>query len=166
MGGGVGVSVHGPLRVATEKTLFAMPECGIGLFPDVGGSWFLPRLPMDGMGLYLALTGARLTGIEVKVAGVATHYIDSGLVAEVMPRVGGVGVAARSVAAVDAVLKGLEVCFLWCRRTIVCVLCVLLTHSTCCVCIVCVIVCIVCVIDTLDRLCVYCVCYCAHCVCY
>ena len=59
MGGGAGVSVHGAFRVATERTLFAMPECAIGLFPDVGGSYFLPRLP-GGLGLYLGLTGARL----------------------------------------------------------------------------------------------------------
>lgn len=56
MGGGVGLSVHGSFRVATEKTLFAMPETGIGLFPDVGGSYFLPRLGGN-LGMYLALTG-------------------------------------------------------------------------------------------------------------
>eukprot|EP00158_Paraphelidium_tribonemae_P004703 Partr_v1_DN26920_c0_g3_i2_m7128 putative 3-hydroxyisobutyryl-CoA hydrolase len=74
MGGGVGVSVHAPFRVATENTLFAMPETAIGLFPDVGGSFFLPRL--DGqLGRYLALTGARLKGEEAFWAGIATHYV-------------------------------------------------------------------------------------------
>ena len=64
MGGGVGLSVHAPFRVATENTVFAMPETKIGFFPDVGGSFFLSR--MDGeVGTYLALTGARLHGIDV-----------------------------------------------------------------------------------------------------
>ncbi len=59
MGGGVGISLHGSHRIATERTLIAMPETGIGLFPDVGGTHFLSRLP-DGLGLYLGLTGARM----------------------------------------------------------------------------------------------------------
>jgi len=59
MGGGVGVSIHGTFRIATERTLFAMPECAIGLIPDVGGSYFLPRLD-NSFGLYIALTGCRL----------------------------------------------------------------------------------------------------------
>lgn len=76
MGGGVGLSVHGRFRVATEKTLFAMPETGIGLFPDVGGGFFLPRL-QGKLGLFLALTGFRLKGRDVHRAGVATHFVDS-----------------------------------------------------------------------------------------
>lgn len=60
MGGGAGVSIHGMFRIATENTLFAMPECAIGLYPDVGASFFLSRLPMEGLGLYLGLTGARI----------------------------------------------------------------------------------------------------------
>lgn len=74
MGGGVGLSVHGQYRVATEKTLFAMPETAIGFFPDVGGSYFLPRLP-GGIGMYLGLTGARLQGEDLKVAQIATHFV-------------------------------------------------------------------------------------------
>jgi len=76
MGGGVGVSVHGRFRVATEKTVFAMPETGIGLFPDVGGGFFLPRLKGQ-LGTFLALTGFRLKGVDVFRSGVATHYCDS-----------------------------------------------------------------------------------------
>ena len=76
MGGGVGISVHSQYRIATEKTLFAMPETAIGLFPDVGGSYFLPRLK-DNIGLYLALTGYRLKGEDVKRTGIATHFIKS-----------------------------------------------------------------------------------------
>ncbi|KAG0236518.1 hypothetical protein BGW41_000386 [Actinomortierella wolfii] len=76
MGGGVGLSVHAPFRIATEKTLIAMPETNIGLFPDVGGSFFLSR--MDGeTGTYLGLTGQRLTGIDTVYAGFATHYVPS-----------------------------------------------------------------------------------------
>uniref|UniRef100_A0A8C5KVR9 3-hydroxyisobutyryl-CoA hydrolase n=1 Tax=Jaculus jaculus TaxID=51337 RepID=A0A8C5KVR9_JACJA len=76
MGGGVGVSVHGKFRVATEKSLFAMPETGIGLFPDVGGGYFLPRL-QGKLGYLLALTGFRLKGRDVYRAGIATHFVDS-----------------------------------------------------------------------------------------
>jgi len=76
MGGGAGISVHGSHRVATENTLFAMPETGIGLFPDVGGGWFLPRLNGQ-LGAWLALTGARLKGADAAAAGIATHLIAS-----------------------------------------------------------------------------------------
>lgn len=63
VGGGVGLSVHAPFRIATENTLFAMPETGIGFLPEVGGSFFLPRL--DGqLGIYLGLTGKRLKGTD------------------------------------------------------------------------------------------------------
>ncbi|EDO48943.1 predicted protein [Nematostella vectensis] len=74
MGGGVGLSVHGRYRVATEKTTFAMPETAIGFFPDVGGAHALPRLSGK-LGLFLALTGQRLKGYNVKLAGIATHYV-------------------------------------------------------------------------------------------
>jgi len=74
MGGGVGISVHGRYRIATENTLFAMPETGIGMFPDVGGTWFLPRCP--GMvGTWLGLTGERLKAADCLYAGIATHIV-------------------------------------------------------------------------------------------
>ncbi|RZF32739.1 hypothetical protein LSTR_LSTR005932 [Laodelphax striatellus] len=76
MGGGVGASVHGPVRIATEKTLFAMPETAIGLFPDVGVSHVLARMPHH-LGFYLGLTGHRLKGVDVVKSGIATHFIDS-----------------------------------------------------------------------------------------
>ncbi len=72
MGGGVGVSFHGSHRVVCETTGFAMPETGIGLFPDVGGTYFLPRLPGQS-GLYLALTGARVKAADLRHLGLATH---------------------------------------------------------------------------------------------
>lgn len=74
MGGGVGISVHGSHRIATENTLLAMPETGIGFFPDVGGSHFLPRLPAHA-GLYLGLTGARVDGATATRLGIATHFV-------------------------------------------------------------------------------------------
>lgn len=73
MGGGVGLSVHGRYRVATERTMFAMPETAIGLFPDVGASYFLTRLPGQ-LGLFLALTGHRLIGADCHKIGIASHY--------------------------------------------------------------------------------------------
>mgnify|MGYP003745624715 CR=1 FL=1 len=74
MGGGVGVSVHGSHRIVTDKTVFAMPETGIGLLPDVGGTYFLPRL-QGKIGTYMALTGARLKAHDCIYAGIATHYV-------------------------------------------------------------------------------------------
>ncbi len=79
MGGGVGVSVHGEFCVATERTVFAMPETGIGFFPDVGGGWFLPRLGLP-VGLWLGLTGHRLKGGEVASIGIASHFMESEVV--------------------------------------------------------------------------------------
>jgi enoyl-CoA hydratase len=76
MGGGVGISQPARFRIATENTLYAMPETGIGLFPDVGGGWYLSRLP-GAIGEYLALTGARLDGAECLALGLATHYVPS-----------------------------------------------------------------------------------------
>lgn len=76
MGGGCGLSVNGQFRVGTERTMLAMPETALGLFPDVGGSYFLSRLK-DNLGLYLALTGYRLYGADAYHAGLATHYVAS-----------------------------------------------------------------------------------------
>jgi len=74
MGGGVGVSLHGSHRIADESMLFAMPETGIGLFPDVGGSFFLPRLPGE-TGMFLGLTGTRLKTGDALHARLATHFV-------------------------------------------------------------------------------------------
>lgn len=76
MGGGVGISIHAPIRIATEAAVFAMPETAIGFFPDVGGSFFLPRLA-KGLGLYFGLTGMRLQGKQLVSAGIATHYMQN-----------------------------------------------------------------------------------------
>ncbi|EJU12214.1 enoyl-CoA hydratase [Sphingomonas sp. LH128] len=86
MGGGVGISQPAKYRVATENTRYAMPETGIGLFPDVGGGWYLSRL--DGrVGQFLALTGARFDGAECLWAGLSTHYLPSEALAEAKSRI-------------------------------------------------------------------------------
>ncbi|HEY7298327.1 MAG TPA: enoyl-CoA hydratase/isomerase family protein [Xanthobacteraceae bacterium] len=72
MGGGVGIAIHGSHRVAGDRFRFAMPECGIGFFPDVGASWFLPRLPGE-IGTYCGLTGERLDATDAVKTGLATH---------------------------------------------------------------------------------------------
>jgi enoyl-CoA hydratase len=93
MGGGVGISVHGSHRVATERTLLAMPETGIGLFPDVGMTYVLPRLP-DHTGLWLGLTGARLDGAAACALGLATHYAPSDMLPELIVALEADGVTA------------------------------------------------------------------------
>lgn len=86
MGGGVGIALPCKYRVATEHTRFAMPETGIGLFPDVGGGWHLSRLG-GRLGQFLALTGARLDGAECVWAGIATHYLPTEKLAEAKARI-------------------------------------------------------------------------------
>lgn len=102
MGGGVGLSVHAPFRIATERTVFAMPETTIGFFPDVGGSFFLPRLDGE-IGTHLALTSERLHGVQAFNAGIATHYIDSSVLAPLITRLS--ELQFRDYAPLDARLK-------------------------------------------------------------
>ena len=76
MGGGVGLSIYGSHRVATDNTMFAMPETSIGFFPDVGGSWLLSHLVKPkGLGLFLGMTGHRLSGADTVHVGLATHFV-------------------------------------------------------------------------------------------
>jgi enoyl-CoA hydratase len=98
MGGGVGISQPAKFRVATENTRFAMPETGIGLFPDVGGGWYLSRLE-GRVGAFLALTGARLDGAECFELGLATHYIAADELAEAKMRI-----ATEDVERIDGIL--------------------------------------------------------------
>ena len=86
MGGGVGISLPCEYRVATENTRFAMPETGIGLFPDVGGGWYLSRLP-GRAGQFMALTGARLDASECLYLGLATNYIEQSSLEELHERI-------------------------------------------------------------------------------
>ena len=74
MGGGIGLSVHGRIRVTSEAGLFAMPETAIALFPDVGTTFLLPRLPGE-LGMFMGLTGARMAGADAAHAGIATHFV-------------------------------------------------------------------------------------------
>lgn len=111
MGGGVGISQPAKYRVATENTRFAMPETGIGLFPDVGGGWYLSRLGQR-LGQFLALTGARLDGAECLWAGLATHYVPrdkldeaKARIAEHPDRIGGI-LSGLSVTPPEARLAG------------------------------------------------------------
>jgi enoyl-CoA hydratase/carnithine racemase len=93
MGGGIGVSVHGPYRVATEHAMFAMPETAIGFFPDIGGTFFLPRLPGQ-LGVYLGLTGLRTTGADAVHAGFATHFTSRANLPALSATLAEIGVAA------------------------------------------------------------------------
>ena len=86
MGGGVGISMPCKFRIATEATRFAMPETGIGLFPDVGGGWYLPRVP-GRVGEFMALTGARLDGAECHYLGLATHYVEQASLPDMIDRI-------------------------------------------------------------------------------
>lgn len=104
MGGGVGLSVHGSHRIVSEHALFAMPETGIGLFPDVGGTYFLPRCPGE-IGMYLGLTGARLRGADLLTAGAATHFVRRERMAALEEAL--VAAAPGNTAEVDAVLEKL-----------------------------------------------------------
>ena len=101
MGGGVGLSRPCRYRVATERTTFAMPETGIGLFPDVGGGWYLPRMP-DHIGLWLALTGARIKAADCELIAVATDYVEMKDVADLKAAI------VADPAAVETILTEFE----------------------------------------------------------
>lgn len=92
LGGGIGASVHGSHRIASEHATFAMPETAIALFPDVGATYLLPRLP-GALGMYLALTGARVSGTDAVHAGLATHYVPRSKLAALHEAVVAEGVA-------------------------------------------------------------------------
>jgi enoyl-CoA hydratase len=98
MGGGMGLSIHGSARVVTDAAALAMPETGIGFFPDVGASYFLPRLPGN-HGMFLALTGARVEGADAAGLGLATHYIARDRIAVLAEEMAQDGLAALDRAA-------------------------------------------------------------------
>ncbi len=104
MGGGVGISMPARFRIATENTTYAMPETGIGLFPDVGGGWYLPRKPGQ-IGMWLALTGARLKAADCLIAGIATHFMPTEILAAARAQIAG---AAQTHDAARALESGLE----------------------------------------------------------
>jgi enoyl-CoA hydratase len=104
MGGGVGISMPARFRIATENTTYAMPETGIGLFPDVGGGWYLPRKP-GAIGMWLALTGARLKAADCLIAGIATHFMPTEILAAARAQIAG---AAQTHDAERALASGLD----------------------------------------------------------
>ena len=104
MGGGVGLSVHGRHRVAGDTTFFAMPETGIGYFPDVGGTFFLPRLGMA-VGQWLGLTGARLKTAQVCALGIANSYVPSDQHAALSEALGNVDLDGSDAAVLDVMAQ-------------------------------------------------------------
>eukprot|EP00216_Chloropicon_sp_CCMP2111_P004396 CAMPEP_0198240892 /NCGR_PEP_ID=MMETSP1446-20131203/5879_1 /TAXON_ID=1461542 ORGANISM="Unidentified sp, Strain CCMP2111" /NCGR_SAMPLE_ID=MMETSP1446 /ASSEMBLY_ACC=CAM_ASM_001112 /LENGTH=375 /DNA_ID=CAMNT_0043923675 /DNA_START=376 /DNA_END=1503 /DNA_ORIENTATION=+ len=108
MGGGAGLSMHGRFRVATERTLFAMPECALGLFTDVGASYFLTHLLPENLGTCLALTGTRVRGGEMKAIGLATHYVPSWRLPYLEERIQDLGESGRDQKSVDLAIKEFE----------------------------------------------------------
>ncbi|WFD19298.1 3-hydroxyisobutyryl-CoA hydrolase [Malassezia caprae] len=105
MGGGVGMTVHGPVRVATDRTMWAMPETAIGYFPDVGLLYTFSRLD-GGVGTYLALTGDRLNGADAYLTGLATHYVRSSSIEEMLRRLS--SMPMTSAVHEEAVLAAIE----------------------------------------------------------
>jgi len=101
LGGGLGLSVHGGFRAVTENAVLAMPETAIGFFPDIGASYFLPRLP-GAIGMYLGLTGHRLDAADALYTGLATHFIPADRLGKVTDALAG----NRGVP-IDTLLKGL-----------------------------------------------------------
>ena len=99
MGGGIGVSIHGSIRVATEAARFAMPETAIGFFPDVGATFFLPRL-RGAFGMHLGLTGARIGGADAAYAGLATHLVPRDRIGSLADAMAEDGVAVLAGAAI------------------------------------------------------------------
>ena len=98
MGGGIGISVHGTYRAASEAATFAMPETAIGLFPDIGASYILPRL-RGAIGMWMGLTGARLGGADAVWAGLATHFVPRARMAALANELAEHGVGALALAA-------------------------------------------------------------------
>lgn len=107
MGGGVGVSIHGSHRIATDKLLFAMPETGIGFFPDVGGTYFLPRLPGK-LGYYLGLTGARIKSDDCVGLGIAQHKVAEEDLTELLSAIANQEFTADAKASVTQAIKQFE----------------------------------------------------------
>ena len=101
LGGGLGLSVHGGFRAVTENAVMAMPETAIGFFPDIGASYFLPRLP-GAIGMYLGLTGHRLDAADALYTGLATHFIPADRLSKVTD-----ALAGNQGVPIDTLLNGL-----------------------------------------------------------
>lgn len=107
MGGGVGISLAASHRIVTERTIWAMPECVIGIIPDVGASWLFPRLP-KGLGLYLGLTGARLKAADLIEVGLATHFVPAEKLDDVRAGLLELDLTEEAATRIDSYLEGGE----------------------------------------------------------
>ena len=109
MGGGVGLTWHSPVRIATDNSMYAMPETAIGFFCDVGGSYFLSRVKNDiSMGLYLGLTGQRVKSRDLVKWGLATHFVEQSKIPDLYSRLEEGVTADSSDADIDAIVQSLS----------------------------------------------------------
>jgi len=109
MGGGVGLTWHSPVRIATDNSMYAMPETAIGFFCDVGGSYFLSRVKNDiSLGLYLGLTGQRVKSRDLVKWGLATHFVESSQVPELYTRLQDGVTAQSSDSDIDGIVASLS----------------------------------------------------------
>lgn len=107
MGGGVGISAHGAIRIVTERTRLAMPETGIGFFPDVGGTWLLAHAPGE-IGTFLGLTGESFGGADAIYAGLADHFITSENIPALIAKLSELPVTA-DIESVRSVVQGFSI---------------------------------------------------------
>lgn len=109
MGGGVGLTWHSPVRVATDNSMYAMPETAIGFFCDVGGSYFLSRVKNDiSLGLYLGLTGNRVKAKDLVKWGIATHYVPQDKIPELYERMAQSVTPQSTDAEIDSIVSSLS----------------------------------------------------------
>lgn len=108
MGGGVGISIHGTYRIATERFTFAMPETAIGFFPDVGGSYFLPRCPGN-TGIYLGLTGARVKAADAAYLGLINHFVPTDKLPELIDSLATNNLGANTKQAIDEIIQAASI---------------------------------------------------------
>lgn len=108
MGGGVGVSIHGKYRIATERFVFAMPETGIGFFPDVGGSYFLPRCPGQ-TGIYLGLTGAKISIADASYLNLVNHFVPMDKMPEVIDEIAMSNLGDLSQKHIDEIIDSVNI---------------------------------------------------------
>lgn len=110
MGGGAGIGLNAPIRVATERVVFSMPECAIGLYPDIGAAHFLQRCPGE-LGMFLALTGLRLRTAGLYYCNLVTHTIPSERIGRLMPESLSIDTLTTRAADIAKLQPAIDVCF-------------------------------------------------------
>ena len=110
MGGGAGIGLNAPVRVATERAIFSMPECSIGLYPDVGAGHFLQRCPGE-IGVFLALTGLRLRTAGLSYCGLVTDTIPSDKLADLTPENLSISNQVTRTADIAKLQPAIDICF-------------------------------------------------------